>query len=126
MGVVCLAALPLGLSAAAARSTRDGVYSAAQAERGEKTYKARCGTCHMSDQFSGYVFMQSWTGQTVDALYDNLRTTMPKDNPGVLKPQDYADVIAYILKINRLPSGDADLKGAKPVMKEVVIEAPEK
>lgn len=80
----------------------------------------------MSDQFSGYVFMQSWTGQTVDALYDSLRRTMPKDNPGSLKPQDYADIIAYLLKINRLPAGDVDLKGTKPAMKEVVIEAPEK
>ena len=23
----------------------------------------------MSDQFSGFVFMQSWSGQTADALY---------------------------------------------------------
>jgi S-disulfanyl-L-cysteine oxidoreductase SoxD len=121
-----LAAVSFRLSAVTSRSTRDGVYSAAQAERGEKTYKARCETCHMSDQFSGYVFMQSWTGQTVDALYDNLRRTMPKDNPGSLKPQDYADIIAYLLKINRLPAGDVDLKGTKPAMKEVVIEAPEK
>jgi mono/diheme cytochrome c family protein len=121
-----LAALGIAAAAAGTRSTRDGVYSAAQADRGEKTYKAKCGTCHMPDQFSGFVFMQSWTGQTVDALYDNLRTTMPKDNPGSMKPQEYADVIAYLLKINRLPSGDADLKGAKPAMKEVVIEGPEK
>jgi S-disulfanyl-L-cysteine oxidoreductase SoxD len=121
LGVLWLAAVALTAGAPASRSTRDGVYSAAQADRGEKTYKAKCGTCH-----SGYVFMQSWTGQTVFALYTNLRTTMPKDNPGSLKPQEYADVIAYLLKINRLPSGDTDLKGAKPAMEDVVIEGPEK
>jgi mono/diheme cytochrome c family protein len=124
--VVWLAAVALTAETPASRSTRDGVYSVAQAERGEKTYKAKCGTCHMPDQYSGYVFMQSWTGQTIFALYTNLRTTMPKDNPGSMKPQEYADVIAYLLKINRLPSGDADLKGAKPAMQDVVIEAPEK
>jgi S-disulfanyl-L-cysteine oxidoreductase SoxD len=126
LGIVWLAAVVLTAGAPASRSTRDGVYSTAQAERGDKTYKAKCGNCHMSDQFSGYVFMQSWTGQTIEALYNNLRTTMPKDNPGSMKPQEYADVIAYLLKINRLPSGDADLKGAKPAMQDVVIEGPEK
>jgi mono/diheme cytochrome c family protein len=124
--VLWVAAVALTTGAPASRSTRDGVYSAAQADRGEKTYKAKCGTCHMPEQYSGYVFMQSWTGQTIFALYTNLRTTMPKDNPGSLKPQEYADVIAYLLKINRLPSGDADLKGAKPAMEDVVIEGPEK
>jgi mono/diheme cytochrome c family protein len=123
---ISFAASALGAGAAATRSTRDGVYSTAQAERGEKTYKAKCGNCHMPDQYSGYVFMQSWTGQTIFALYDNIRTTMPKDNPGSLKPQDYADIIAYLLKINRLPSGDTDLKGARPAMLDVIIEGPEK
>lgn len=105
-----------------AKSSRDGVYSSAQGERGEKIYKARCGACHMSDQFSGFVFMQSWSGQTADALYENLRTTMPKDNPGVLKPQEYADVIAYLFRINRLPAGDGELKGTRPALKQVLIE----
>ena len=63
---------------------------------------------------------------TADALYENLRTTMPKDNPGVLKPQEYADVIAYLFKINQLPPGDAELKGTKAALKQVTIEAPEK
>ncbi|HEX2344821.1 MAG TPA: cytochrome c [Vicinamibacterales bacterium] len=126
LGVLWLAAVALTAGVPVSRSTRDGVYSAAQAERGEKTYKAKCGTCHMPEQYSGYVFMQSWTGQTIFALYTNLRTTMPKDNPGSLKPQEYADVIAYLLKINRLPTGDTDLKGAKPAMEDVVIEGPEK
>jgi S-disulfanyl-L-cysteine oxidoreductase SoxD len=126
LGVVWLAAVALTASAPASRSTRDGVYSSAQAERGEKTYQVKCGTCHMPDQYKGYVFMQSWTGQTIFALYTNLRRTMPKDNPGSLKPQDYADIIAFLLKINDLPSGDDDLKGAKPAMEDVVIEGPEK
>jgi mono/diheme cytochrome c family protein len=126
LGVLWVAAIALTAESSVSRSTRDGVYSAAQAERGEKTYKAKCGTCHMPEQYSGFVFMQSWTGQTIFALYTNLRTTMPKDNPGSMKPQEYADVIAYLLKINRLPSGDADLKGAKPAMEDVIIEGPEK
>jgi mono/diheme cytochrome c family protein len=108
------------------RSARDGVYSAAQAARGEKTYKAKCGNCHMADQFSGFVFMQSWSGQSAYALYEQLRTTMPQDNPGSLKPQEYADLIAYIFKINRLPTGDTELKGTKPALSQVIIEEPEK
>lgn len=108
------------------RSVRAGVYSPAQAQRGEKIYAARCGNCHQIGQFVGSVFLQSWAGQTADALYDNIRSTMPTDNPGGLKAQEYADVLAYIFKMNRLPAGATELKGTKSALRQVRIEPSEK
>ncbi len=34
---------------------------------------------------------------------------MPEDAPGTLSAQTYADVIAYILRLNEYTSGDLDL-----------------
>jgi hypothetical protein len=40
-----------------------------------------------------------------------MSTTMPEDNPGSLKPQQYADVVAYFLKLNGYPAGKTELTG---------------
>jgi mono/diheme cytochrome c family protein len=107
----------------APRSTRLGAYTASQAVRGEQVYEARCGLCHQPQQYVGDAFMKGWAGQTADTLFDLLRTTMPKDNPGSLKPQEYADVMAYIFRLNGLPPGDLEMKGTARALKAVVIEA---
>jgi hypothetical protein len=49
--------------------------------------------------------------------------TMPADNPGGLKPQDYADIIAYFLKVNSYPAGTTELGSTKEAMGDIRIEA---
>ena len=106
-------------------STRDGVYTRAQADRGAAIYKTRCALCHQPAQFTTPAFLQSWTGQTAHALFSSIRTTMPQENPGGLKRQDYADVLTYLFQINGLPTGDTELKGTDDALKRVVIEPPD-
>ena len=48
--------------------------------------------------------------------------TMPKDDPGALTEKERADVIAYLLKINALPAGTADLSADPEVLKRIVID----
>jgi hypothetical protein len=111
-------------SADSRRSVREGVYSAAQAERGGKVYEARCALCHFAGQYAVNTFLKSWSGQTADALFDLIRTTMPKENPGGLKRQEYADLLAFIFKINGLPAGESELKSTDAALKQVLIEEP--
>ncbi|HXH06625.1 MAG TPA: cytochrome c [Vicinamibacterales bacterium] len=118
------AGAPVAQENGSRRSTRDGVYTLAQAERGEKLYAARCAACHQTAQLSGPVFMRTWNGQSADALFDLIRTTMPQENPGSLKPQQYADLLAYIFRMNGLPPGEEELKGASRALRQVIIEAP--
>lgn len=110
----------------ARRSVRQGVYTAAQAERGRRLFDDRCVSCHQPDQYVGEGFLKSWAGQTADSLFDLLRTTMPQDNPGSLKPQAYADLLAYLFQLNGLPPGDTELKAVSRVLRLVVIEGPDK
>lgn len=107
--------------AAAQKTSSDGVYSAAQADRGEAVFKDQCASCHAPGDFTADDFLKKWTGKPLHELFDTVSTTMPMDNPGTLKPQQYADVIAYFLKLNKFPAGDAELKGSAEAMKAVTF-----
>ena len=56
-------------------------------------------------------------GRTVYDLFKRLRTTMPDDNPGGLSDEEYARVIAYILKLNGFHPGTDSLSTDTTAMK---------
>ena len=55
--------------------------------------------CHQPQEFIG-TYLNVWNGQTLDGLFEMVRTSMPEENPGSLRRQDYADVLAFIFKKN--------------------------
>ena len=123
-GVLSIAAVR-GLSAGPQEPTRtvnDAVYSAPQAERGQKTFEAKCGVCHEPGRFKEATFLDGWKGEPLSALFETIGTTMPADNPGGLQPQEYGDVIAFMLRLNGYPAGAAELAGAKAAMAVIRIE----
>ena len=110
-------AMATGAFAAPARnSIWDGVYSEPQAERGHTLYMQSCSRCHGADLSGTFEipplvgrFMPYWSGSTLDALFDYVSTAMPLDHPGALGPAANADIVAFILKRNDLPSGSKEL-----------------
>jgi hypothetical protein len=46
---------------------------------------------------------------------------MPLDNPGGLAPEEYAAVIAYILKLNQYPAGPSELPIADSALKLITF-----
>jgi mono/diheme cytochrome c family protein len=100
----------------------DGVYTEEQAQRGAEVIEQVCRECHEDEEFVG-AFIRSWAGASVAALYDDIYSLMPEDQPGSLPPQQYADVIAYILQLNGLPPGDVELATARDVLERVIIES---
>lgn len=105
------------------KSVNQGVYTAAQAERGSKLFAGNCTTCHDTARFTGADFVKDWSGKSLHPLYDLMKTTMPEDNPGVLKPQQYADILAYFLELNDYPAGTDELSGSDEMMKTITMEA---
>ena len=101
------------------RSTWDGVYSEAQAKRGEHIYTDRCASCHAPDlsgmdqapPLTGDEFLAAWNDLTLHDLFERTRISMPADNPDSLQPQQVADVIAFVLSKNSFPEG---LNGLPP------------
>lgn len=122
-----VAALAVGsvLSAATQtpqKSTNDKVYTAAQAERGKKMFGTACTTCHDTARFSGDTFTEAWAGKPMKEIWDVASGTMPEDNPGSLKQQEYADILAYFLELNGYPAGDIELPGNAGAMANIRIE----
>ena len=106
----------------AQKTIADKVYSAAQAERGEARFKTSCTACHSPNSFSGGAFAEKWSGQTLSEVFDFISNAMPENDPGSLKREDYVNVIAFMLKINNLPTGDADLPTDSAGLKNIQID----
>ncbi|HEY5062018.1 MAG TPA: cytochrome c [Gemmatimonadaceae bacterium] len=86
-----------------------------QAARGEKVYGETCAMCHQASQHVGQAFVDNWNDRRVYDFYALVRATMPLDNPGGLKDQQYLDVIAYLLQANHQASPHADSLSADTV-----------
>ena len=56
---------------------------------------------------SGAPFEARWEDEqySVDDLFYILRTLMPYEKPATLSKQEYIDIIAYLLMMNRHPAG---------------------
>jgi mono/diheme cytochrome c family protein len=104
------------------KSTNDGVYTKAQGERGQKVFSEKCTACHEPSRFSGEAFHESWDNKPLKELWDVASGTMPEDNPGSLKQQEYADILAYFLSLNAYPPGDAELQGNAAAMAAIKID----
>ena len=100
------------------------MYTDAQAARGEAIYKKTCSSCHYQTEFSGEDFLKRWSDKPLWELCDMISSNMPEDQPGSLPDQQYADVIAYFLKLNKLPTGGAELEGSPETMKDTLMERP--
>jgi len=113
------------------RSVWDGVYTAAQAKRGQELYAKECASCHGSDltggesapALAGPGFLSNWTTLTVGDLFERTRISMPENNPGKLTRAQVADVTAYLLSANGFPEGKAELDKQTEVLKQIRIAA---
>jgi len=125
-------AVMLGTLAGAAqgsKSTKEGVYTDAQATRGKAQYVTNCASCHqeglqgadLAPALKGDDFLLPWTSQSVNDLFDRIAKTMPGDAPGSLSPEVNADITAYILQANRFPAGAQELKADAVAMKAIAI-----
>ena len=106
-------------------SVADGVFSDAQASRGEQTFRQVCAACHDTGEFSGGRFRLTWVGQTAGDLFDIISTLMPEGDPGSLRPAEYAAVVAYLLQLNDYPAGEAELPASLRELRGMeIVEAP--
>ena len=68
-------------------------------------------------------FAKEWNGQPLSDLFERIRLTMPADAPGSLKPEETADVLAFVLKKGNQPAGTSDLPADPAALKAVVFSA---
>ncbi len=104
-------------------STQVGVYTSEQANRGKQVYAGSCRSCHSPTSHTGQVFADWWQNKRLSELYNFIANQMPKNDPGTLAPEDVADVVAYLLKMNEMPTGRAELYPDADSLKKFWIDA---
>ncbi|MGE0392349.1 MAG: cytochrome c [Vicinamibacterales bacterium] len=119
----------LGLAAQSPKSQWDGVYTDAQAARGEPFYRENCSMCHglnlagtvLAPALAGPAFAGKWNRRPLATVFDIMRTQMPLNLSGHLSDQQNADVLAYMLQVGGMPAGASELPGRVEVLKAITI-----
>jgi mono/diheme cytochrome c family protein len=104
------------LAAQHKNSIWDGVYTAAQAERGRVVIQNHCSECHHEDLSGGEgpalvgdTFMLNWETHSLERLFHKIRDTMPGPGSDKVTNQEKLDTVAYLLQQNGFPAGATEL-----------------
>jgi mono/diheme cytochrome c family protein len=131
-GVLVAGAATAGLRAQPPRTIWDGVYTEAQAKRGEAVYFNICVRCHGpalmggndgAGPLIGPTFNGNWNGVPLGQMVDRMRATMPQDKPNTLTRQQTADVLTYILSVNKVPAGKTELPRQVDILNTITFKA---
>jgi mono/diheme cytochrome c family protein len=107
------------------RTLRDGVFSPAQAARGEEIFESICMNCHEITEFTAAgAYLEEVDGKPLWETFEYVWSEMPEDEPSSLNPEDYAAVLAYIFSVYGLPSGTADLPIDRKALEAITITRP--
>ena len=96
----------------------DGVFTAAQAERGKAAAaQGRCTGCHgpelggteRAPALKGPAFLANWEDGSVNRLFAKIRDGMPPGNTDQLAPAAKLDVVTFLLRENGFPAGSIEL-----------------
>ncbi len=117
----------VALSAQDAPKTDQG--NSDQQSRGKAAYVDKCSSCHQENlkgsnetpPLTGDMFWANWETYSANNLVEQVRTTMPEDDPGKLPRQTYVDIIAYVLMFNEVPM-TGDLPSDADGLKKVIIK----
>ncbi len=123
LGLAAVAAgAGISFGAEAGRTVWDGIYTEAQAARGQSVLTDQCVLCHGETMHGGGgvpsavgpEFMFNWKDKSVAELFAYLKMMMPPTAPGSLSDQKYADVMAVLFKMNKFPASEGNEIPANP------------
>ncbi|MGO7446510.1 M4 family metallopeptidase [Rhizobium ruizarguesonis] len=108
-----VAAVPQGTTPATLKPLQ---FAVEQSTTGGIVYGGRCRGCHgasllggLGPPLTGPLFRDKWYGRSVGALYDFVRTRMPKVSPGSLTTTEYLNLVAFIVETNGATPGSVPL-----------------
>ncbi len=91
-------------------------FTSDQADNGEALYQANCLVCHgeslnngeFGAPLKGNSFSTRWAGISMDNFF-NSATEMPPGGANTFSKEEYADMVAFILRENGIPAGEEAL-----------------
>ena len=127
-----------------------GLYTVAQAERGEAYFAGSCSLCHLAElppavahgggdykpvdgvRMGSEMIKLPLSGMppllhrnNVAELYLKNKTSMPMEYPGALSDQAYLDITAYLLKLKGHPAGATELIEDIETMRAMTLPEPD-
>lgn len=105
------------------RSLADGVFTAAQAQQGERLFEQECRACHEPTNYTGANFAAKWGGGTLGDVFEDVSLAMPPANAGGLTPATYASIVAFFVRASGHPAGRAELPGDARALRGIAIGA---
>jgi len=107
---------PSPAAAQAPQAAPAALYQAAQAERGKAIYAAQCAACHGkaltgggAPALTGAQFFTRDMNNRIGDVFRYMVHEMPAGRPGSLQHEQYAELMAFILKTNGYPAGPSPL-----------------
>jgi Cytochrome C oxidase, cbb3-type, subunit III len=95
------------------KTADQGVYTSAQAARGQTVFDAHCVSCHReggtAPVLAGERFTKTFADATLLSVFTTIQTTMPRSAPGSLTEKEYVDVVAHLLELNGYADGKTEL-----------------
>jgi cytochrome c5 len=128
-GLMVASRLLVAQAPAASATVWDGIFTAAQASRGEAAYGRSCAACHKEDllgsgtapALAGEAFFRRWNESTVDDVVQTMRSSMPQEAPSSLDASVYVDILTYLLKASGSPTGSMELPTDRDRLKLVRV-----
>jgi mono/diheme cytochrome c family protein len=116
-GVAMLAASLTTSAQQPAKTQWDGIYTEAQAKRGEPLYAKACASCHGANLLGGEMaptlvggdFSANWENLTIGELVKRIHETMPPENPRGLSRREVVDILAFMFAVDNVPAGTTEL-----------------
>jgi S-disulfanyl-L-cysteine oxidoreductase SoxD len=120
-----------GVEAQTTKTQWDGVYTEAQAKRGEPMFSQYCASCHgpdlaggeMAPGLTGGEFSANWNDLSIGDLFERMRISMPQNAPGSLSRQQNADILSFILFKSNFPAGQAELPTQTEILNTIKFAA---
>ena len=120
-------------SQAPQRTTKEGLFTEAQAQRGaELIRKTGCANCHgdtleggpeETPPLVGNSFLNEWQNQTLNDLVIKV-SSMPPDSNRQGTQQENVDIMTLLLAINGYPMGNKELSPDPEVLRQIKIVLP--
>lgn len=115
------------------RTVAEGVYTEAQAQRGEALVRqVGCANCHGSSleggpeetpALIGNEFINNWLNQSAEDIHIKVGS-MPPDMKIKRSAQENADIVALLLWVNGYKAGSNELSPDPEVLKQIKIVYP--
>jgi len=132
LGLALVGTAYSAVQAQAPATVNDGIYTAAQADRGKAVFAMTCAGCHgdkgeggtSGPTLTGPDFTNGYKDGSAGALLNKISQDMPSNAPGSLEAKQYADVFAYVLSMNKYPAGQTEAPADAAALKSVKMAAP--